>query len=246
TLGTIFGIATSLGIGVVFLNYGLSELFGLPTNAAVQVALIALAVTITIFSTVSGVDKGIRRLSELNVLLALGLLFWILITGKTAELLGQLVQNIGDFFSQFPGMLLNNFAYTDGTPAYPSDQWLGDWTLFFWAWWMAWAPFVGLFLARISKGRTLRDFIFGVLIITFCCILLFVSIFGNAALSFFRAGDVAFLEVAVELPESGFINLLSQYAVSTVLIAVAVFVSMLFYISSADSGSLVMANMTFK
>src|SRR5690625_6143707 len=85
TLGTIFGIATSLGIGVVFLNYGLSELFGLPTNATVQVALIVLAVAITIFSTVSGVDKGIRRLSELNVLLALGLLLWILITGKTAE-----------------------------------------------------------------------------------------------------------------------------------------------------------------
>ena len=91
TLGTIFGIATSLGIGVVFLNYGLSELFGLPTNSAVQVALIALAVLITVLSTVSGVDKGIRRLSELNVLLAVGLLLWILITGKTAELLGQLL-----------------------------------------------------------------------------------------------------------------------------------------------------------
>src|SRR5699024_5811594 len=138
----------------------------------------------------------------------------------TAELLGQLVQNIGDFFSQFPGMLLNNFAYTDGTPAYPSDQWLGDWTLCFCAWRLAWAPFVGLFVARISKGRTLREFIFGVLIIPFGFILLFVSIFGNAALSFFRAGDDAFLEEAVELPESGFFTLLSQYPGSTVLIAV--------------------------
>ena len=246
TLGTIFGIATSLGIGVVFLNYGLSELFGLPTNAAVQVALIALAVLITVFSTVSGVDKGIRRLSELNVLLALGLLLWILITGKTAELLGQLVQNIGDFFSRFPGMLLNNFAYTEGAPSYPADQWLGDWTLFFWAWWMAWAPFVGLFLARISRGRTLREFIFGVLIIPFGFILLFVSVFGNAALSYFRAGDDAFLQEAVELPESGFFNLLSQFPGGTFLIAVAVFVGMLFYITSADSGSLVMANMTSK
>ncbi|MEY8576819.1 choline BCCT transporter BetT [Corynebacteriaceae bacterium 6-324] len=244
TLGTIFGIATSLGIGVVFLNYGLSELFGLPTNAAVQVALIALAVLITVLSTVSGVDKGIRRLSELNVLLALGLLLWILVTGKTAELLGQLVQNIGDFFSRFPGMLLNNFAYTEGAPSYPADQWLGDWTLFFWAWWMAWAPFVGLFLARISRGRTLREFIFGVLIIPFGFILLFVSIFGNAALSYFRAGDDAFLQEAVELPESGFFNLLSQFPGGTFLIAVAVFVGMLFYITSADSGSLVMANMT--
>lgn len=246
TLGTIFGIATSLGIGVVFLNYGLSELVGLPTNAAVQVALIALAVLITVISTVSGVDKGIRRLSELNVLLAVGLLLWILVTGKTAELLSQLVQNVGDFFSRFPGMLLNNFAYTDGAAAYPAEQWLGDWTLFFWAWWMAWAPFVGLFLARISKGRTLREFIFGVLLIPFGFILLFVSIFGNAALSFFRAGDDAFLQEAVELPESGFFNLLSQYPGGMTLIAVAVFVGMLFYITSADSGSLVMANMTSK
>src|SRR5690625_2212765 len=111
---------------------------------------------------------------------------------------------------------------------------------------MAWAPFVGLFIARTAEGHTLREFIYGVLIIRFGLILLFVSIFGNAALSYFRAGDDAFLQEAVDLPESGFFNLLSQYPGGTALIAIAVFVGMLFYITSADSGSLVMANMTSK
>lgn len=246
TIGTIFGIAVSLGIGVVFLNFGLSALFGWPNSTSIQIALIAISVIITIISTVSGVDKGIRRLSELNVILALGLMFWILVTGRTAELLGAFVQNIGDFISRFPGMMLNNFAYTDGTAAYPADQWLADWTLFFWAWWIAWAPFVGLFLARISRGRTLREFIFGVLLIPPGFILLFISIFANSALGFFRDGADGFLQEAVEVPESGFFNLLLQYPGATFLVAVAVIVGLLFYITSADSGSLVMANMTSK
>src|SRR5699024_7270701 len=143
-----------------------------------------LAVFITVLSTVSGVDKGIRRLSEMNVLLALVLMLWVLFSGQTHQLLNALVQNIGDFFSRFPGMMMNTFAYTDGAAdlGYPSDQWMADWTLFFWAWWIAWAPFVSLFLARISRGRTLRQFVVGVLLIPFSFILLWVSIFGNAAL----------------------------------------------------------------
>ena len=137
----------------------LSALFGIPTNTAVQVSLVVLAVFVTIISTVSGVDRGIRRLSEMNVVLAIILMLWVLFSGKTNELLNALVQNIGDFFSRFPSMMMNTFAYTDGTEGYPSDQWMADWTLFFWAWWIAWAPFVGLFLARISRGRTLRQFV---------------------------------------------------------------------------------------
>lgn len=246
TIGTIFGIAVSLGIGVVFLNFGLSYLFDIPTTTAVQIGLIALSVIVTIVSTVSGVDRGIRRLSELNVILAVVLMLWVLFTGKTTDLLNALVQNIGDFFSRFPSMMLNTFAYTDGSPGYPADQWLADWTLFFWAWWIAWAPFVGLFLARISRGRTLRQFVLGVLLIPFGFILLWTSIFGNAALGFFRDGDRAFLEMAVNTPESGFFNLLAQHPGTTFTVALAVITGMLFYVTSADSGSLVMANMTSK
>lgn len=244
TIGTIFGISVSLGIGVVFLNFGLSALFGIPNSMAVQIALMALAVFITILSTVSGVDKGIRRLSELNVLLAVVLMLWVLFSGNTHQLLNALVQNIGDFFSRFPSMLMNTFAYSDGAVDYPSDQWMADWTLFFWAWWIAWAPFVSLFLARISRGRTLRQFVVGVLLIPFAFILLWVSIFGNAALSFF--GDQEFLDLAVNQPESGFFNLLEQYPGATFTVSLALLTGLFFYVTSADSGSLVMANMTSK
>ncbi|MGP4916585.1 choline BCCT transporter BetT [Brachybacterium tyrofermentans] len=244
TIGTIFGISVSLGIGVVFLNFGLSALFGIPNSMAVQIALMALAVFITILSTVSGVDKGIRRLSELNVILALVLMLWVLFSGSTHELLNALVQNIGDFFSRFPSMLMNTFAYSEGATDYPSDQWMADWTLFFWAWWIAWAPFVSLFLARISRGRTLRQFVVGVLLIPFAFILLWVSIFGNAALSFF--GDAEFLDLAVNQPESGFFNLLEQYPGATFTVSLALLTGLFFYTTSADSGSLVMANMTSK
>ncbi|HIY25321.1 MAG TPA: choline BCCT transporter BetT [Candidatus Brachybacterium merdigallinarum] len=246
TIGTIFGISVSLGIGVVFLNFGLSALFGVPTSLAVQIALMALAVFITIASTVSGVDKGIRRLSELNVLLAVVLMLWVVVTGSTTQLLNALVQNVGDFFSRFPSMMMNTFAYSDGAveAGYPADQWMADWTLFFWAWWIAWAPFVSLFLARISRGRTLRQFVIGVLLIPFTFILLWVSIFGNAALS--HSGDSEFLNLAVNLPESGFFNLLEQYPGSTFTIGLAVLTGLFFYVTSADSGSLVMANMTSK
>ena len=246
TIGTIFGISVSLGIGVVFLNYGLSSLFGVPNSISVQIALMALAVFITVLSTVSGVDKGIRRLSELNVVLALVLMLWVLFSGQTHQLLNALVQNIGDFFSRFPGMMMNTFAYTDGAAdlGYPASQWMADWTLFFWAWWIAWAPFVSLFLARISRGRTLRQFVVGVLLIPFAFILLWVSIFGNAALSFFD--DEKFLYLAVNLPESGFFNLLEQYPGATFTVALAVITGLFFYVTSADSGSLVMANMTSK
>jgi len=246
TIGTIFGISVSLGIGVVFLNSGLTALFGIPSSLAVQIALMALAVFITIASTVTGVDKGIRRLSELNVLLAIVLMLWVLISGNTHRLLDALVQNIGDFFSRFPGMLMNTMAYTDGAAAegYPADQWMADWTLFFWAWWIAWAPFVSLFLARISRGRTLRQFVLGVLLIPFSFILMWVSIFGNAAMSFFD--DPTFLDTAANQPEAGFFLLLEQYPGAIFTMSLALLTGLFFYVTSADSGSLVMANMTSK
>lgn len=245
-LGTIFGIAVSLGIGVVFLNFGLSHIFGVPQSMGVQIALMVLAVGIAIISTVTGVDKGIRRLSELNVVLGVVLMLWVLFSGETPRLMNQLVQNIGDFFSRFPSMMMNTFGYTEGATDYPAADWMQDWTLFFWAWWIAWAAFVGLFLARISRGRTLRQFVLGVLFIPFSFILLWVSIFGNGALSFFRAGDETFLNEAINLPESGFFNLLAQYPGATFSIGLAVLTGLLFYVTSADSGSLVMANLTSK
>ncbi|MGP6172485.1 choline BCCT transporter BetT [Microbacterium sp. A196] len=239
-LGTVFGIATTLGIGVVQLSYGMHVLFGTEDGVSMQIALIVLAVAMATISTVSGVEKGIRRLSEANVILAIILLLWITITGQTRRILDGLVMNIGDFVATFPSLLMETFAWTR------PDDWMQGWTLFFWAWWVAWAPFVGLFLARISRGRTLRQFIVGVLVIPFAFIAIFVSIFGNSALEIILGGDTAFAEAAVNTPERAFFDLLQQYPAAPVVLAVALLTGLLFYVTSADSGALVLANLTSK
>lgn len=237
-LGTVFGVATSLGIGVVQLNYGLKSLFGLPENLGVQSALIVVGVGMAVVSCVSGVDKGIRRLSELNIVLAIGLMLYVLVAGRTSFLLDAIVMNVGDFISSFPGMTLNTFAFE------APQEWMSAWTLFFWAWWIAWAPFVGLFLARISRGRTLRQFVVGTMTVPFAFILLWISIFGNSALDLVVGGNTEFGEVAMNTPERAFYSLLEQYPGATVAASIATFTGLLFYVTSADSGALVMSNFT--
>ncbi len=237
-LGTIFGVATSLGIGVVQLNVGLGELFGIGQSLGAQIGLIALAVIMAAISATTGVDKGIRFLSQLNVLLAIGLAAWVLVTGKTTFLLNAIVMNVGDFVTHFPGMTMNTFAYDQ-----PTD-WMAAWTLFFWAWWVAWASFVGMFLARISRGRTIRQFVTGTMIIPFSYIVMWVSIFGNSAIAEIRGGDKKFGTMTVNKPELGFYTLLHHYPGALFLAGVATFVGLLFYVTSADSGALVMANLS--
>ena len=237
-LGTIFGIATSLGIGVVFLNSGLKILFGIPQGITAQIGLVVLAVGVATISAVTGVDRGIRRLSELNVLLALGLTAFVLITGQTVFLLNAFVLNIGDYVSNFAGLTMQTFAFDRPT------EWLNGWTLFFWAWWIAWASFVGLFLARISRGRTIREFVAGTLIIPFLYVLMWVSIFGNSAIELVRNGNAQFGQTAMNQPEQGFYLLLQQYPLFPIIASIAIVVGLLFYITSADSGALVMGNLT--
>ncbi|HLR10485.1 MAG TPA: choline BCCT transporter BetT [Sporosarcina sp.] len=239
-LGTIFGIATSLGIGVIQLNYGLHLMFDIPVGLSAQIGLIVVAVLIACISTFSGVDVGIRRLSELNVFLAIGLVLYILFTGKTHFLLNALVQNTGDFVNRFMDMTLNTFAYGEAT------AWMSEWTIFFWAWWVAWAPFVGLFLARISRGRTVRQFVAGTLMIPFFFILLLFSIFGNSALDIVMSGNSEFGEAAMSNPEQGFYMLLEQLPGAPIAIGVATLLGLMFYVTSADSGALVMSNFTSK
>ncbi|BDH58288.1 high-affinity choline transporter BetT [Tsukamurella sp. PLM1] len=247
-LGTIFGIATSLGIGIVQLNYGLHELFGVPQGKATQIGLIVLSVIVATISATSGVDKGIRRLSELNVILAIALLVYILVAGRSDFLLNGLVQNTGDYVSTFLDRTMDTFAWGQVNPETAGNDpsgWLDAWTLFFWAWWVAWAPFVGLFLARISRGRTLRQFVFGVLVVPFSFILVWISVFGNSALDVAR-DDKPFAEATASMPEVGFYSLLEQYPGAPLLLAIATITGLLFYVTSADSGSLVMGNFTSK
>lgn len=242
TLGTVFGIAASLGIGVVQLNYGLTLLFGWEEGPRVQTALIIFSVVIASISAVSGVDRGIKRLSELNILFALILMTYVVLAGKTAFLLDALVMNLGDYAANFVDWTLDTYAYSE-TPDH-TRSWLAGWTLFFWAWWVAWAPFVGLFLARISRGRTLREFVLGTLTIPFLFILMWMSFFGNAALDRVRAGDETFGMMSVETPQRGFYELLLNYPGGMWLVGLTTIIGLLLYITSADSGALVMSNFT--
>src|SRR5690606_9553978 len=154
--GTVFGLATSLGFGVAQINSGLNYLTGLPSNAGVQVALIAAIMGAATISVLTGVDRGVRRLSELNLVLAILLMAFVFAVGPTVFLLKALVQNFGLYLDHF-------FARTFDMYAYGPRGWLATWTLFFWAWWSAWSPFVGIFCARTSRGRTVREFVTGVL-----------------------------------------------------------------------------------
>lgn len=237
-IGTIFGISVSLGIGVVQLNYGLTFLFGIPQGVAAQIGLIVIAVVVTTVSAVAGVDKGIRRLSEINVVLAIVLMLYVLVLESPVRLLNALVLNIGDYVSRFPAMTLNTFAYD------PPTDWLNAWTLFFWAWWIAWAPFVGMFLARISRGRTIRQFVAATLVVPLLYTLTFLSVLGNSALSIVRQGGEEFGEITMNQPEQGFYTLLTQYPGVMFSAGLATVVGLLLYVTSADSGALVMGNLS--
>ena len=237
-VGGVFGIAASLGVGVVQLNVALNILFGLPQGFPTQIGLTALAVIMATVSAVSGVDRGVRVLSTINVLLAIGLALWVLVTGDAAFLIDALIGSIGDFFTRFPQLTLETYAYNR-----PED-WLNAWTLFFWAWWIAWAAFVGMFLARISRGRTIRQFVLGSLLLPFCYILMWVAIFGNHALDLVIRGNGEFRDITLERPEQGLYWILEHLPGQKILIALALFVGILFYVTSADSGALVMANLS--
>ena len=237
-VGGVFGIAASLGVGVVQLNVALNILFGLPQGFPTQIGLTALAVIMATVSAVSGVDRGVRVLSTINVLLAIGLALWVLITGDAAFLIDALVGSIGDFFTRFPRLTLETYAYNR------PDEWLNAWTLFFWAWWIAWAAFVGMFLARISRGRTIRQFVLGSLLLPFCYILMWVAIFGNHALDLVIRGNGEFRDLTLDQPEQGLYWMLEHLPGQKILIALALFIGILFYVTSADSGALVMANLS--
>lgn len=242
-LGAVFGIATTCGIGVVQLNYGLHIILGVPESLVWQMILIVLAVILTIISATTGISKGIKILSELNIYFAIGLMLFVLFLGNMEFLLNAMMQNIGDYISRFPSLTLDTFAY------YQTDeqrQWVQDWTLFFWAWWIAWSPFVGLFLAQISKGRTIRQFVLGTLSIPFMFTLAWLSIMGNSALDLVFQGNLEFAEKVTQRPEIGFMELLSFYPYFGFTAVLAFISGFLFYVTSADSGALVLSSFSYK
>ena len=232
-LGTMFGVATSLGIGVMQVNAGLNYLFGLPVSIMVQVALIAAITCAATVSVVAGLDAGIRRLSELNLVLALLLMVFVLIAGPTVMLLSSLIQNIGMYLSGLVDMTFRIYAYEP-------NEWIGNWTLFYWAWWISWSPFVGMFIARISRGRTIREFILGVLLVPSGFTFLWLTIFGNTGLwlELHEAGAGLATAVQTNMPTAIFV-LLDQLPLTGITSALATMLIVTFFVTSSDSGSLV-------
>ncbi len=237
-IATVFGLGADMGFGVLQLNSGLDYLYAIPHTHPVQMALIVLMMGAAISVAVSGVDKGIRILSDINMLLACSLLLFVLFAGPTQHLLNTLVQNVGDYLGHLPGKSFDLYAYGG-----PSD-WLGSWTVFYWAWWIAWAPFVGLFIARISRGRTIREFVFGVLFIPLGFTLAWMSIFGNSALEQALGGASELGRAAIEQPSMALYQMLQNYPWSRAVITVTVLVSFVFFVTSADSGTVVLSTLS--
>ncbi|HBB20877.1 MAG TPA: choline transporter, partial [Pseudomonas sp.] len=194
-IGTVLGVATSLGLGVTQINTGLNHLYGLPVTIPVQIGLIVATTLLATISVVTGLDKGVRRLSELNLSLAGLLMLMVLIAGPTVFILQTFVQNIGSYLSDIVNKTFNLYAYE------PND-WIGGWTLFYWGWWLAWSPFVGLFIARISRGRTIREFVAGVLLVPTAFTLLWMTVFGDTAIHMILWEHVSSLGEAIEQDSS--------------------------------------------
>ena len=236
-LGTMFGVATSLGLGVLQVNAGFSYLFGLPTTAVVQLVLIAGITGLATLSAAAGLDAGIKRLSQLNIILAISLLLFVLFAGSTIFLLQAYVQNVGAYLGTVVQRTFRMYAYEP-------NPWLGNWTLFYWGWWISWSPFVGMFIARISRGRTIREFIGGVLLVPVLFTFLWMTVFGNTAIALDLSGASPIAQtVANNLPVALF-ETLAQLPLPLIASGLATLLIITFFVTSADSGALVIDMIT--
>lgn len=237
-LATLFGLATSLGLGVKQVAAGLHHVFPvIASNITTQILLIAFITGIATISVVTGVEKGVRILSEWNIRIALLILVAVIILGPTVFILGSYVQNTGAYLGNFLQLAFWNEAYS-------GRNWQGSWTVFYWAWWISWAPFVGIFIARVSKGRTIREFVLGVLIVPSLLSFLWMTAFGSTALREVLAGETAVAEaVATDISTSLFV-FFEQLPFSTFLSGVGILLVAGFFVTSSDSGSLVVDSLT--
>jgi choline/glycine/proline betaine transport protein len=233
-LGTLFGIATTLGLSVTQINAGLHYLWeDIPINTTVQISAIAIITAAATLSVVAGMDKGVKRLSILNMTLAISLMMFVFFIGPSIHILESFLQNTGSYLS---GIVERTF----NLQAYSRSDWIGNWTLFIFGWTIAWAPFVGMFIAKISRGRTIRQFVVGVMLVPTIFTFLWFSIFGDTALNLIMNEGldtlitdvqanhaVALFQLFEVLPWSFFISLLTVFLIIT------------FFVTSSDSGSLV-------
>jgi len=232
-VSTVFGVATSLGLGASQVNAGFNYLFGIDVSITNQIIIMCVITALAVVSVATGLDKGIRRLSEANMILAVILLTLIFVLGPTVFLLQAYLQNIGDYLADLVHNTFNLFAYK-------KTNWIGGWTIFYWGWWLAWAPFVGLFIARISRGRTIREFILGVMLIPTVFTLLWMTIFGNSAIDLvYNQGVVALGDMVSKDSSVALFVFLENFPLTTVLSFFSVLMIVIFFVTSCDSGAMV-------
>ena len=235
-VGSVFGIATTLGYGVMQIAAGLQRLTGWQTGTQTfQFGLIAIVVLLAGVSAASGLDKGVKRLSEFNLLLAIALALFVLFAGPTLPVLGLLLENIGNYLSQVVSLTFRSFAYEPANSA----GWFTGWTILYWAWWISWSPFVGLFIARISRGRTIREFILGALFVPTGFNLLWMTIFGNSAIWIDQHVAAGALSAASGQVDALLFIFFDYLPASGLTSALAVVLIGVFFVTSADSGAFV-------
>ncbi|OHR66999.1 glycine/betaine ABC transporter permease [Bacillus sp. HMSC76G11] len=231
---TIFGIATSLGLGSKQISAGLNALFGIPNTLFVQIIVIAIATILFIISLSTGLKRGIQYLSNTAMILSFLIMFLVLVLGPTSSIFKVFFNTMGGYASNFIDMSLNLGPFGD-------SKWIGSWTLFYWAWWIAWAPFVGMFIARISKGRTIKEFVIGVLFVPSLGTFAWLSIFGGSALHMIH--NLGQKELATQITSNVDLSVFSffEYLPASSLLSIVGFaVMMIYYITVADTSTFVL------
>ncbi len=231
---TLFGSATSLGLGALQITGGIDNVFGEGGGSKnLAVAVIAVLTACFVISAVSGVEKGIKWLSNANAVAATLLVFFLFVVGPTVFILGTFTESMGGYLTQLPAMSFR-------TGAFGGSEWISGWTVFYWAWWISWTPFVGMFIARISKGRTIRQFVIYVIAVPSVVSFIWFSILGGAAFDLQLNKDVDMKAVIDSGYENALFETLREFPLSTITVALAVFLVAIFFITGADSASIVM------
>lgn len=236
-IATITGVATSLGMGILQINGGLSYIFNTPNTVLTQILIILVLLVLYLISTTTGLDRGIKILSNINLTMALGIMLIVLILGPTIFILNGLTTGIGDYIQ-------NSVTMTFPLNPYTNDVWAMNWTVFYWAWVISWSPFVGTFIARVSRGRTIRQFVFGVLIIPGSVAVLWMGVFGGTAIHMELFQGIAISEYVQTDVTTALFVMFENLPFGYILSIIAILLIITFLITSADSATFVLGMMT--
>lgn len=236
-LATVFGLATTLGLGVMQVSTGLEFLYGWEVTPEMQIIIILAVISVATVSVFLGVDKGVKRLSSANMYMALLLVTFVFLLGPTLSIMKGFVENTGSYLANLPAIATWNEMYKD-------TNWQNDWTIFYWGWWIAWSPFVGTFIAQISRGRTVSEFLSGVIIVPTVIVIFWMNAFGGSALDMIVGGDASMLEAVQEDMTSSLFVFLENFPLVEVTSLLAIILVFSFFITSSDSGSLVINTIT--